>query len=374
MKKIRIYDAEPGMILAKPVVVLHKDGRELLRAGFLLEKTHIKRLDQWGVEEIFIETYDDFDDENMLFSESIRFLAKQTYEDAISSLTRISKNLISEEACEISHVTRTISQILEVISLEQGLLTLLSKIKESDEYIYQHNVDVCVTALLLGRSQEISDEDLLDLGTACLLHDLGLSAYKKQKWDNSLITREPLNIRKHPIRSSEMAKVIKGISETSLSIIVQHHEYIDGSGYPEGLKGDQIHPLSRICAVAEAYNTLIAPSEKENCVDPHQAMTYIVDPRQQRFDPTVLRTFINSMAIYPAGTFVQLNNSMRAVVISSNKNHPLRPRLLILYEDENKPTKPFHVDLSESNYNEWFIEKSISSTNIMKSVEHLVKL
>lgn len=374
MRKIRIFDAEPGMLLAKPVVVLHAKGRELMQPGFMLEKSHIRRLGQWGIEHIFIETYDSDDEEDALFSESIRFLAKQTYEDAINSLTRISKNLISEEGCDIELVTRTITQILEVISLEQDLLSLLSRIKESDEYIYQHNVDVCVNALILGRAMDLSSIELQELGTACLLHDLGLTAYKKQKWDNSLITRAPENIRKHPLRSREMAKEIRGISKDALDIIVQHHEYIDGSGYPNMLKGGGIHPLARISAVAEAYNTLISPCENANRIDPHEAMVRIVDPKYQRFDPKVLRIFISNMAIYPAGTFVELNNTMRAVVIASNRDNPLRPRILVLYESETKPVKPFHVDLSDMEYHEWYIEKVLSSANIMKSIEHLVKL
>jgi HD-GYP domain-containing protein (c-di-GMP phosphodiesterase class II) len=374
IKKVRIFEALPGMILAKPVVVLNAQGRELMRPGFMLEKAHIKRLGQWGIEYIYVESVEVDEEENALFNESIRFLAKQTYEDAITSLARVSKNLLAEDSCDITDVTQTISQILEVIALEYGMLSLLSKLKESDEYLYQHNVDVCVTGLILGRELNLSESELHDLGTACLLHDVGLSAYKQQKWDNSMLSREPVNIRKHPVRSCDMARTVRGINAAALTIIAQHHEYIDGSGFPEGLKEDQIHPLAKICAVAEAYNTLIAPSDKENRVDPHEAMTMIVDPRYKRFDPAVLRVFINNMAIYPAGTFVQLNNSMRAVVIAGNKNHPLRPRILVLYENESTAVKPFHVDLCDSSYNDWYIACVVSSTNIIKTVEHLMKI
>ncbi|HOX27729.1 MAG TPA: HD domain-containing phosphohydrolase [bacterium] len=374
MKKIKIFDAEPGMILAKPVVVLHSKGRELMQPGFVLEKPHIKRLGIWGIESIFIETYDGDDDNNQIFNESVRMLARQTYEDAISSLAKISKNLISDKECDISQVARTISHILEVISLEQGVLSILSKLREADEYIYKHNVDVCVTALILGRAMNLNNDQLHDLGTACLLHDLGLAAYKNEKWDNSQITKEPENIRKHPLRSAEMASQIKGIGKDAITIINQHHEYVDGSGYPEGKKSDEIILLSRICAVSEAYNTLVSPYENENKVDPHEAMVKVVDPKFNRFDPEVLRAMISNMAIYPAGTFVQLNNAMRAVVISSTKDNPLRPRLLVLYESETKPIKPFPADLSQPGYQEWYIDKVVPSDNIMKSIEHIVRL
>ncbi|MFC1474818.1 HD-GYP domain-containing protein [bacterium] len=373
IKKVRIYDAEPGMVLAKPVVVLYSKGRELMSPGSMLEKKHIKRLGQWGIEHIYIETEEEeFDAE--VFSESIRFLAKQTYEDAISSLAKLSKNLIDDEKCDVGQVTKAISQILNVISLEQGMLQLLSKIKESEEYIYQHNVDVCVTALILGREMEMSEDDLHTLGAGCLLHDIGLTRYKNSKWDNSMITEAPANIRKHPILGREIAEAIAGIDQGVLDIISQHHEYYDGSGYPAGLKGDDINSLSRIAAIAEAFNTLISPYEPTKKIDPHRAMGLILDPQFERFDPKVMRTFLGNMALYPSGTFVQLNNSMRAVVVASNKDQPLRPRVLVLYAEESQPVKPFQLDLNESSNKTLFIEDVIDAGNIMRSIEHLVQI
>jgi len=373
VKKVRIFDAEPGMILAKPVVVLHSKGRELLPPGSAIDKRHIMRLDQWGIEHIYIETEED-DYETNLFSESIRFLAKQTYEDAISSLTKLSRNLIDDRQCDIGQVTRAISQILDVISLEEGLLSLLSKIRESEEYIYQHNVDVCVTALILGRAMELGEDDLHMLGTGCLLHDIGLPRYKKTKWDNSMLTEAPANIRKHPLIGLDAVKGIAGIEQDVLDIISQHHEYMDGTGYPNGLKGEDISFLARIAALSEAYNTLISPYNPEKKVEPHKATSLIMDPKYNRFDPAVMRAFINNMAVYPTGTFVRLNNEMRAVVVSSNKGQPLRPCLLVLYENENTPVKPFHVDLSKRDHGDWYIDEVIDSTNIMRSIEHLVKI
>lgn len=373
VKKVRIFDAEPGMVLAKPVVVLHARGRELMAPGSMIEKKHIKRLAQWGIDHIYIETLDDEPDEkSAVFNESIRFLAKQTYEDAISSLARLSRNLIDEDRCSINQITKSISQILNVISLEDGLLSLLSQIKESEEYIYQHSVDVCVTALLLGRGMNLSEEELFNLGAGCLLHDIGLTRYRKSKWDNSMLTRAPANIRKHTQLGRDIARAISGIDEPALEIVEQHHEYYDGTGYPRGLKREHISRLARIAAIAEAYNSLVSPFDQANAVDPHRAVTLIIDPGYNRFDPEVIRVFINNMAIYPSGTFVQLNNSMRAVVISSNRDHPLRPRLLVLYENDSQPVKPFQVNLSDAGYSEWYIEEVVDSANIMSSIHHLV--
>lgn len=373
VKKISIFDAEPGMVLAKPVVVLHAQGRELMQPGFMIDSKNIKRFAQWGIENIYVEG----DDENYkteVFSEAIRFLAKQTYEDAITSLTKLSRNLVDRENTEVGQVTKSISQILDVISLEESLLSLLSKIKESEEYIYQHNVDVCVTALIIGRAMDVTGDDLLLLGSGCLLHDLGLTRYQKDKWDNSMLNEPPANIRKHPEIGKEIASAIKGIDPKVLDIIHHHHEYMDGSGYPSGLKGDEIGVLARITAISEAYNSLILPYNGTKKILPHKAMSIIMDPKQKKFDPAVMRAFMGNMALYPSGTFVQLSNNMRGVVVSSNRNNPLRPKLLVLYEDVKKPVKPFYVDLNDNQHKSWYIDEVVDSENIVQSIEHLVNI
>jgi len=374
VKKISIFDAEPGMILAKPVTVLHTTGRELMQAGHMLQKRHIKKLNQWGIEYIYIETYDDENLIDFVFSDSIRFLAKQTYEDAIVSLTRLSKLLLSKGECDISEAGKTVSQTMDVIAMEQGILSLLSKLKETEEYIYQHCVDVSVVSLILARALDYTRDELQIVGTAALLHDIGLVRYKKKFWDNSMIQNVPTSIRKHPTMSREVAAKIDGMEPRILDIVSQHHEYIDGSGYPLGVKRDDIDELSRIVCIAEVYCHMVSPIQQEHAINPHDAVGVILDPRFNRFDPRVLRAFIANMAIYPAGTFIQLNNYVRGVVLSSNVDKPMRPKVLVLYDDDNKPVKPFPVDLSDPKYSDWYIDKVIPGQDITKTLGKLLRI
>ena len=362
------------MILAKPVTVLHTTGRELMQAGHMLQKRHIKKLNQWGIEAIYIETCEDENAIDFVFSDSIRFLAKQTYEDAIVSLTRMSKTLLSTGDCDISEAGKTVSQIMDVIAMEQGLLSLLSKLKETEEYIYQHCVDVSVVSLILARAMDYTRDELLIIGTAALLHDIGLVKYKKKYWDNSMVQQVPTSIRKHPLVSRDVAKRIEGVEDRILDIIMEHHEYMDGSGYPGGVKGQDVDELSRIVCIAEVYCHMVSPQEQDNAINPHAAVGVILDPRFNRFDPRVLRAFISNMAIYPAGTFVQMNNFVRGVVLSSNVDKPMRPKVLVLYDDDNKPVKPFPVDLSDPKYSDWYIDKVIPRQDITKTLGKLLKI
>jgi len=374
VKKISIFDAEPGMILAKPVTVLHTTGRELMQTGHMLQKRHIKKLNQWGIEYIYIETYDSEDPIDFVFSDSIRLLAKQTYEDAIVSLTRLSKLLLSKGECDISEAGKTVSQIMDVIAMEHGLLSLLSKLKETEEYIYQHCVDVSVVSLILARAMDYTRDELQIIGTAALLHDIGLVRYKRKFWDNSMIQHVPTSIRKHPSMSREVAKKIDEVEPRILDIVAQHHEYMDGSGYPAGIKGAAIDELARIVCISEVYCHMVSPLDPAHSINPHDAVGVILDPRFNRFDPRVLRAFIANMAIYPAGTFVQMNNFVRGVVLSSNVDKPMRPKVLVLYDDESKPVKPFPVDLSDPKYADWYIEKVIPGQDITRTLGKLLRI
>ena len=338
-----------------------------------VQKRHIKKLNQWGIENIYIETYDE-NPIDFVFSDSIRFLAKQTYEDAIVSLTRMSKMLLSKGECDISEAGKTVSQIMDVIAMEQGLLSLLSKLKETEEYIYQHCVDVSVVSLILARAMDYTRDELQIIGTASLLHDIGLVKYKKKFWDNSMVQQVPTPIRKHPSMSRDVAKRIEGVEPRILDIIVQHHEYMDGSGYPKGLNGADIDDLARILCISEVYCHMVSPQDAVHSINPHDAVGVILDPKFNRFDPRVLRAFISNMAIYPAGTFVQINNFVRGVVLSSNVDKPMRPKVLVLYDDDNKPVKPFPVDLADPKYSDWFIDKVIPGQDITKTLGKLLKI
>ncbi|MEW6202824.1 MAG: HD domain-containing protein, partial [bacterium] len=212
MKKIQIIDAEPGMMLARPVTVLSAAGRELIPAGAMLHKSHIKKLRQWGIEHLYIQTIDDDKPSEQPFNDAIRLLANQTYEDAIFSLARLTSLLREKELCDLKAITESVSHIIEVVSMEESILSLLSRIRTSDEYLYRHSVDVCVIALIIGKKLGLGADELRSLGIASLLHDIGMMKFKKDAWDKCMLTAEPGNIRRHPADSQKIARKIKEIT------------------------------------------------------------------------------------------------------------------------------------------------------------------
>ncbi|MFH1540107.1 MAG: HD domain-containing phosphohydrolase, partial [bacterium] len=164
------------------------------------------------------------------------------------------------------------------------------------------------------------------------------------------------------------------IHPDTLAAILKHHEYSDGSGFPQGVAVEDIPTMAAVLAIAEAYCSLTSPYNEEHAVSPHDAVLTIMNHQPPLFPPDVLREFLSCMAIYPAGTFVLLNNGLRCVVISANTDHPLRPRLLALYDADNIPVKPYHLNLTDAKNIEMYIEKTVSVELDKKPLEEIIKV
>ena len=123
-------------------------------------------------------------------------------------------------------------------------------------------------------------------------------------------------------RNMEVAPEVRAIVE-------QHHEHVDGSGYPRKLTGAQMTLLTRIVCLVNAYDNLCNPVDPKRALTPHEALSLIYGQRRAHFDPTVLTTFVRSVGIYPPGTVVALNNGTLGMVVSVNSSRPLKPTVLV---------------------------------------------
>jgi HD-GYP domain-containing protein (c-di-GMP phosphodiesterase class II) len=374
MEKISIQDAEPGMVLARPVATLGSKGRERLPEGFVLQRNHIQKLRHWGVEFIFIQRVEEGDASEEMFSASVRMLARETYEDAIGAYAGMVGDVLKGGQCNTDAAMHTLSQLLDVIAIEPGLPGLLSFFTRTYEYFYRHAVDVCATALIVGRHLDINTDNLRTLGLVSMFHDVGLLHCRRDTWDNSMLTNIPGPVKEHPRVGGDMMKKVPGLDDEAMAAVLHHHEYQDGSGFPDGLKNGDISQTGAIIAIAEAYHTLIGPCSPRNAVEPHKAIGLILDPACNRFDPVVLRAFIANISLYPVGTFVQTNQEAVGLVIKTNIGKPQRPCLLMVKDNKKPITKPFPVNLGDPRYSGWYIEKSVTPDVAGGTVEQFIHI
>ncbi|WPL16135.1 Cyclic di-GMP phosphodiesterase response regulator RpfG [Thiorhodovibrio winogradskyi] len=214
--------------------------------------------------------------------------------------------------------------------LDQGesMIRLLSE--NAGEASSLHAVNVTVISLLLGQSLGLDADALKRLGVGALLHDIGkMELPSRIRWgQHELSSAERGLLRQHVEFGTEMAAAMQLDGEVR-TIIAQHHEYADGSGYPGRLRGEAQSVGARIVALVNHYDSLCNPPNPGAAATPHRALALMYAQSREKFDAGILGAFIRMMGVYPPGSVVQLTDSRYALVVSVNAARPLKPRLLI---------------------------------------------
>lgn len=193
-----------------------------------------------------------------------------------------------------------------------------------------HPVNVMVLSLLLGKAQGLGADELRAVGLAALLHDIGKMRLPPHQWvpTKGMLWTDLLAYQKHVAHSLVMGRSME-LPAPVLMGIAQHHEMVDGSGFPAGLRREAIGSIGRIVGLVNYYDGLCNPLHGAEALTPHEALSVIFAKDKARFDTQVLGTFIRMMGVYPPGSVVQLVNDRYAIVVSVNTSRPLRPCVIV---------------------------------------------
>lgn len=198
------------------------------------------------------------------------------------------------------------------------------------EEAYFHSLNVAVLSLLLGKAAGLDAEVIQHAGLGAMLHDIG----KTEIPTTVTLKTTPLNkveqhlIEQHCEYGVRLAHKMN-LSRDVLSVIMQHHECVDGSGYPNRLKGEQISLSAKLVAIANAYDNLCNPVNLNDALTPSEALSHLFALKRAKFDDLLLKVFIKRLGIYPPGSIVQLSNDMIGIAVSANSEFPLRPNVLV---------------------------------------------
>ncbi|NLY88314.1 MAG: HD-GYP domain-containing protein [Firmicutes bacterium] len=356
MKRIRTTQLVPGMRLAEDIF-LPNTTVTLIAAGTELSIEMIRRIKSLGIESVGIdETKGDSKDETE--RRLIPILARN-HERMI---TAVEKLIISsaEQPLEEEAVRSLAGDLLSQVEMDSSLLLNLTHIKAYDNYLFSHSVNVAILTLLVGEVLGYSKKELHELGTAALLHDLGMLSVPQEIWQKqgALSPAEQVEIRKHPVYGEELLRA-SGFSEEVIRVAREHHERYDGSGYPDGKREKEISFKARILAVTDVYDACISFRPYRDQMTPQQALDQLLSEKE-KYDPVVLNAFISVMAIYPIGSFVVLNSGEVAKVIRVSKNSPFRPEVRIYFDREgNLLDQPPRINLAEEKNHTLYIDKTL---------------
>lgn len=339
MAKVLTENLATGMMVTKAVYA--HDGTLLLPPGTLLEATHLKQLRESGITAVHVKN------NTHPHPESGHAGIKQATLNTVRSVFR---KLVLKDAVEGNAVKTAVNDILFRVVRDRNIMGHLTGLRSQDNYVFTHSVNVCMLSLLIGFFMKLPGDRLKELGMAALLHDIGLNyvpqdlLYKKSE----LTPEEYETVKKHTISGYERLAGARNIPAAVAETALRHHERNDGSGYPGGLKGQEIHLFARIVAVADVFDALLADRPFRKAFFPHQAVEIIIQNSGQ-FDGEISSVFLNNVVIYPLGSVVRLNTGDIGVVVDMNKSCQTRPIVrLICTKEGNRVASIFEIDLSKS--------------------------
>lgn len=219
-------------------------------------------------------------------------------------------------------------------------------IKVRDVYTVSHSVNVAVLSLLLGIDLALDRKRLPDLFLGALFHDIGMNFINEKVFmkDGKLDVHEFVKIKEHPQKGYDLIKNFSFANAYIKIIILEHHEKLDGTGYPKQQTANEIHQLAQIVAVADVYDAMTSDRVYSRAVAPALALEHLTHVSKKHLDPHLVDLFIKKIAPYPEGCLVKLSNQRIGLVQAVHNDDPLRP-LVVLIDPLTKELEDHVLDL-----------------------------
>lgn len=342
MINLPIKKLQPGMVTAQSIY--NTKGASYLTRGTAVSEQYITRLKKLGVTSLAVTSM-------------TPAFTPQPPDDIIEERTRIKAihkvydtfhELESTGELNVEPLIGISENVLNDILSNQNNLVQLSDLRRHDDYTFSHSVNVAVLSTMLGSLCRYAKSDLLTLVLGGLLHDIG-----KVKVPADILTKrgrltpnEFSLMKMHPEAGEEKLKPLSIPNASLLAIIAgQHHEHLDGQGYPRHLMGNNIHRFARIVAIADVYDALTTQRSYKPAYKPHIAHRIMTRCSTGQFDPDLLNLFFNNVAIYPTGTVLKTTMGY-AIVKKSEFGRTMTPNICIFADlDQQLVPNPFDVDL-----------------------------
>lgn len=319
MRQVGVNSLKIGDVLGK--TIYSSNGRTLLGKGVKLTPLFIGKLRDMGISIVYIEDprFNDVVVEDVI-SEEHRREAMDIIEQSTQAV-RLGKDL---DGFPLKNMIR---KIVEEILFKKDILVNVMDIRSKDNHTFAHSVNVCVLSTVLGKVMLLDKEKLETLAIGGLLHDIGMVHLPPSLLNptDDLTPAELEQMKAHTTLGFEDLRKRKEFSLVVAHIAFQHHEHINGTGYPRQLKEGEIHPLAQIVAIADLYDKLTTDHSELKRVMPHEACEILMGLVGKVFPLEPVRMFLKNIAAYPTGITVRLNTGEIGVVVDQNLSIPARP-------------------------------------------------
>ncbi len=272
-------------------------------------------------------------------------VARQSHRELVSTAKDIMADISNNKNLHLPVLQKAIDPMVDSIIRNPDAFTWLTRMKNKDNYTYNHAVSVAIWSVAFGRHLGLPREDLQSLAIGALMSDVG-----KMKLPEKLINhRERYNpyefklVKRHVEFSLEILHSIDGIGEDIIEMVATHHERHNGDGYPRGLSGNDIPIFGKIAGLVDCFDAIISERPFASPMSPHDAVKKLYEWRDIDFQPELVEQFIQVVGIYPVGTVVELSDGRVGVIVAQNRVWRLRPQIMLLLDENKQSYKDFDV-------------------------------
>ena len=296
---------------------------------------------------------------------------ERAYKETAKQTKAALKNMVSGDVAGLRMAENMIVDLIKTLKADRSVMAILEVMNSTDldDPLFVHAMNVCVLSMLVGNLMGLEEKELVSLGLGALAHDIGyLNLPREIQLTTSGFTREGAKMKLHIQQGLIGIGRISKFPEAGVQIIAQHHERLNGKGYPDGLTQDQISPLAKIVMIIDEYDELCHGQGQE--LTPYEALSLMYQntsvKKKCEFDENILIQLIKSLGVYPPGTIVELNDGSVGVVISINPQCRTNPQIMI-YVPGIPQDEATIVDLSQDE--DLTIEKSLRPKELSKEAK-----
>lgn len=347
MRLISTETLAPGVKLSR--AVYNETGQVLINNGIPLTPRMIDRLAEFDITFVYIEDEKTADIETSYpISEELRQKALKTISNTFDNILKeefVKRSLIIERTGkEMMNVVRN---IIEELKGNKEVISLLSDVFTYDDYIFTHSLNVTIYSIALATELKLKPKQIEQIGLGAMLHDVGKIFVPREVLlkPGKLTNEEYDAIKKHTEDGFNMLRSTSTIPLVAAHCAYQHHERLDGSGYPRGIKEAEIHLFAKIIGVADVFDAVTSNRVYRSAMLPHEGLEILYSGVGKLFDKELVEAFRKSVAVYPNGLTVELSDGRKGVVSIQHPHVCDRPTIRILEDGDLQVATPYELDL-----------------------------
>ncbi len=349
MRLISTNVLKENMVIGR--TIWNEAGHPLLQKNAVITEGIIQRLKRLNIKYVYIE---DSISNGIEIEETV---SPEVRNKAIKHIQRSFKEVREAKGKQASYlldqqskmIGSIVDELLNTISNNNEMLMILSDAYIYDEYLYQHSFQVTMYSIAIAKELGYCYDDQRLIGIGALLHDIGKLVIPQDvlKKPEKLTAEEFEEVKLHTRYGFDILRNLHSVSLLVAHCAFQHHERLDGSGYPRGLKGGEIHPYAKIIGVADVFDAITSNRVYRSKKQPSEALSIIEASSGIGFDEMVVDAFKRVIVKYPNGTVLQLSDMRRGVVAKQNLANAARPFVRVFEENGQLVAATYEISLVE---------------------------